>query len=337
MTQRELTELLGSPARARAAARWLFESPALPDEIPEAIPEVSWKVWGKVRELCSLSLPSIVARSASEDGTTKYALGVGESATIESVLIPAKGRSTVCVSSQVGCTRRCAFCATARLGFRRNLRPDEIVGQFLRARADAPADAPLRNVVFMGMGEPMDNLDAVLTAVEILTQHPAPTLSAQHVTVSTSGVLPGIRRLLAESRANLALSLNGSTEEQRERLMPQNRQWPIAELMAELRADAARRPGRHVFVEYVMFDGVNDSGEDALRLIELLRGVNARVNLIPHNGFAGCDLGPTPPARLQAFKDVVHRAGIRCLTRASRGQEISAACGQLALRGATGT
>jgi 23S rRNA (adenine2503-C2)-methyltransferase len=331
LTLADWADLLGSPSRARAALRWLHQSPA-PAQVPPSIDGVTHNVWGPLRERLWLGLPAIRARSASEDGTVKYALEVEGGASIESVLIPAGGRSTVCVSSQVGCTRRCAFCATARLGFGRNLSAAEIVAQFAVARAEAPAQAPLRNVVFMGMGEPMDNLDEVMRAVEILTATPAPQLAASHVTVSTSGVLPGMRRFLGESRANLALSLNGTTDEQREGLMPQNKIWPIGDLLAELRADAARRPDRLTFVEYVMFDGVNDAPEDAARLVALLEGVPVRVNLISHNAFEGSGFAPSPPERMAQFQAVVHRAGVRCLMRASRGREIAAACGQLALR-----
>jgi 23S rRNA (adenine2503-C2)-methyltransferase len=330
LTREELSRLLGSPARARAALRWLYQGET-PVEIPSAIPEVSHRAWEGIRGEYTLALPTVQDRSASADGTIKYALEV-DRGSIEAVLIPARGRSTVCVSSQVGCTRRCAFCATARLGFRRNLTAAEIVGQYLVARAEAPVEAPLRNVVFMGMGEPMDNLDEVLRAVEVLMQTPAPQLAAGHITVSTSGVLPGIRRFLTECRANLALSLNGTTDEQRERLMPQNKVWPIGELLEQLRSDAARRPGRLTFVEYVLFDGVNDSERDAERLVELLHGVQVRVNLIPHNAFEGSGFAPPPHERMLRFQSIVHRAGIRCLLRASRGREIDAACGQLALR-----
>jgi len=332
LTLAEWTEMLESPVRARAAVRWLYGGSTVPGSLPDAIPDVSWRVWRRAVERCPLALPHVVARPQSEDGAVKYALRLADGAEIESVLIPASERSTVCVSSQVGCTRHCAFCATARLGFRRQLTADEIVGQFLVARAEAPADAPLRNVVFMGMGEPMDNLDEVLRAVSIFTQTPAPQLAAGHVTVSTSGVLPGIERFLAQSKANLALSLNGSTDLQREALMPQNKVWPIERLMATLRADASHRPPRYQFIEYVMFAGVNDSDEDARRLLVLLEGVRARVNLIPHNPIAGSELGPPSEERMRAFRTIIHQGGIRCLVRASRGGEVAAACGQLALR-----
>ena len=349
MTQEEWTERLGSAKRARAFARWLFSDDAclLADShgahqvedagprmipLPDAIPGVSHRALDPLRPGLSFSLPTCRARQLSNDGTVKYAFAVGEDAAIESVLIPASGRSTLCVSSQVGCTRHCAFCATARLGFRRNLRADEIVAQFWLARRDAPKDAPLRNIVFMGMGEPMDNLEQVLKAVHILTQQPEPQLSAGNITVSTSGVLPGIERFLAESKANLALSLNAADQETRRRLMPQSEVWPMERLLDALRRDAVLNPGRDVFIEMVLFDGINDSDEDARRLISALDGVNARVNLIAHNAFDGSPFRPTPEARLRHFKDIVLASGIRCLTRVPRGQEISAACGQLALR-----
>ncbi len=335
LTLEELTELLESPARARATLRWLYQGPPQ-SRIPEKIEGVSGKSWGALRERCSLELPTIRERSASEDRTIKYALEVEGGANIESVLIPARGRSTVCVSSQVGCTRRCAFCATARLGFKRNLTAAEIVGQFRVALSEAPTGSPLRNVVFMGMGEPMDNLDEVLRALRILAANPAPQLAAGHLTVSTSGVLPGIRRFLKESRANLALSLNGTTDPQREKLMPHNKVWPIGDLLEEMRADGRRKPGRLTFVEYVLFAGENDSDEDAHRLVKLLEGLEVRVNLIPHNAFEESRFSPPTAERMREFQAIVHKAGIRCLTRASRGREIAAACGQLALRRAAG-
>jgi len=330
LTLSELTALLESRPRALTALRWLHSSPTPPTRLPDRLPGVSAKAWERVHSECELCLPRIVARQRSKDGTVKYAFEA-EGARFEAVLIVEKGRSTLCVSSQSGCTRRCAFCATARLGFVRNLTAGEIVAQLLLAKADAPAKAPLRNVVFMGMGEPLDNLDQVLRAIEILTQAPLPQLGVGHVTVSTSGVLPGMRRFLEESRAHLALSLNATTDETRTLLMPQTRTWPIAELIDLLRA-SSRASERLFFIEYVLLAGVNDSDDDARRLVCLLEGVRARVNLIPHNAFAPCPWEPARPERIEAFQRIVHRAGIRCLVRSPHGQEIDAACGQLALK-----
>ncbi len=341
----ELEAELGSRARAIAAARWLHGG-ALRDALPASVPGVSRRVWEPFVKTVALEAPKVLARQRSEDGTTKYALEFG-GARVETVRIPAKNRSTICVSSQAGCTRRCVFCSTKELGFVRNLTAGEMVAQYALARSEAPADAPARNVVFMGMGEPFDNLDQVLQAVRVLTQSPAPQLKAQSVTVSTSGVLPGLQRFLKESKASLALSLNATEDETRAKLMPHTRTWPIAALLGELEADAARNPRREHFIEYVVFDGVNDSLDDARRLVKLLAKVRARVNLIPFN--AGQARPPHPPLRgtvsrwerdalrppseeqLLRFQAVLVEAKMLCLIRWPRGREIAAACGQLAL------
>jgi 23S rRNA (adenine2503-C2)-methyltransferase len=326
----ELAAALGSRTRALAVRRWLFESDALPETLPARIPGVSADSWATLRSRAPLPAWRLADQRRAHDGTTKLALTLG-TATVETVLIPGKGRSTVCVSSQAGCTQRCGFCATATLGFTRALNAGEIVLQYAIARALAPPGAPARNVVFMGMGEPMDNLDAVLAAVRVLTEDGLPGLAASHVTVSTSGVLPGMKRFLKESAAHLALSLNATTDTQRERLMPQNRSWPIARLLGALHEDHARGSGRRYFIEYVLWDGVNDSDADADRLVALLAELPAHVNLIPHNPYDASPLRPPSDTRVLAFQDRVHRGGLRCLVRWPRGQEIAAACGQLAL------
>ncbi len=329
----ELEAELQSRARALAAARWLH-SGALHPALPKSVPGVSHRVWGPFAQKVELAWPAVLARQESPDGTTKYALSL-DGAKVETVRIPAKGRSTVCVSSQAGCTRRCVFCATPALGFTRNLTAGEMVAQYALARAEAPKHAPARNVVFMGMGEPFDNLEEVLKAVRILTQSPAPQLKAQSVTVSTSGVLPGLQRFLKESKASLALSLNATEDETRAKLMPHTRTWPLSSLLDALKADAVSNPRRDHFIEYVLFDGVNDTPADAARLVQLLRGVRARVNLIPYNpytaGPGGPGLKPPSEARLLDFHRRVVEAGLLCLIRWPRGREIAAACGQLAL------
>ena len=268
---------------------------------------------GALRESAPLPDWRLADRTLAPDGTTKLALALGPT-TVETVLIPSDGRTTVCVSSQAGCTQHCRFCATATLGFTRQLTAGEIVLQYAVARAEAAPAAPARNVVFMGMGEPLDNLDAVLAAIRVLTEEAAPRLSWNHVTVSTSGVLPGMRRFLTESRAHLALSLNATTDAQRERLMPQNRQWPIKALLGALRDDQARGSGRRYFIEYVLWEGVNDTDDDARRLVALLAGLPAHVNLIPHNPFAGNPLRPPAEERVLAFQQPRPR-GRRALPR----------------------
>ncbi|MCU0701000.1 MAG: 23S rRNA (adenine(2503)-C(2))-methyltransferase RlmN [Myxococcaceae bacterium] len=330
LTLDELTRELSSRQRALELLKWLGAQRSLPTALPEVVPGVSHRVWGPFREKHGLTTPTVVERSVSEDGTTKYALDLSGSQ-VETVRIPAKGRSTICISSQAGCTRKCVFCATKELGFIRQLKAEEMVAQYLLARSEAPADAPARNVVFMGMGEPMDNLDEVLRAVEVLTQGPFPQLKYQSVTVSTSGVLPGMVRFLKESKASLALSLNATTDEVRTRVMPQNKTWPIAALMEALREAAERDPDRDTFVEYVLFKDVNDTDADADRLVALLRGLPARVNLIPYNPYPGTGLETPTHERVLAFHQRVVAQGQLCLVRWPRGREIAAACGQLVL------
>jgi 23S rRNA (adenine2503-C2)-methyltransferase len=326
----ELSRRLGSRTRALAARKWLHEARPLPAALPPRIPGVAPRAWAELREGAPLPRWSVADRRQAPDGTVKLALDLS-GATVETVLIPGHGRSTVCVSSQAGCTRRCTFCATATLGFTRHLTAGEIVLQYFAARSEEPAQAPVRNVVFMGMGEPMDNLDAVLAAVDRLTDEGAPRLATSHVTVSTAGVLPGLQRFLRESRAEIALSLNATTDQQRERLMPHNRTWPIAALLGALRDDHARGSGRRYYVEYVLWNGVNDHDADAERLASLLAGLPAHVNLIPHNAFAGNALHPPSRERVLDFQRRVRAAGVRCLVRWPRGADIAAACGQLAL------
>lgn len=329
MTLDELTTDLGSRTRAIEAIKWLYSQKNFPAGWPELLRGVSHRVWRPFVADRPWVLPVVKERSVSEDGTTKFAIEL-EGAQVEAVRIPAKGRSTVCISSQAGCTRRCVFCATKELGFLRQLKAEEMVAQYLVARLDAPAEQPASNVVFMGMGEPFDNLDEVLRAVEVLTQSPAPQLRAVSVTVSTSGVLPGLERFLKECKASLALSLNATTDEVREQIMPQNRTWPIASLLGALRDDARRRTApRDTFVEYVLFDGLNDTDEDADRLVRLLEGIPSRINLIPYNPYPGTSLKTPPAERIARFHQRVVAQGQLCLVRWPRGREIAAACGQL--------
>jgi 23S rRNA (adenine2503-C2)-methyltransferase len=329
MTLEELTLELGSRTRAIESLKWLYSLKEFPLELPPTLPTVSHRVWAPFVARHQLARPVVRARQQSDDGTTKYAIEFA-GASVETVRIPANGRSTICISSQVGCTRKCVFCATKELGFFRQLSAAEMVAQYMVARAEAPADHPATNVVFMGMGEPFDNLDEVLRAVQVLTQSPAPQLRNVSVTVSTSGVLPGLVRFLSESKASLALSLNATTDEVRAQVMPQNKTWPIAALLGALRDDAAMRGNkRDYFIEYVLFEDLNDTDADADRLVALLEGLPARVNLIPYNPYPGTTLKTPSPERVQRFHERVVKQGVLCLVRWPRGREIAAACGQL--------
>lgn len=327
----ELTQRLDSRTRALVVRKWLFgpqgPAPALPRRLPGVRPDP----WARLCAEAPLPPWRLAGREVSTDGTVKLALAF-EQALVEAVLIPARGRSTVCLSSQAGCTRRCTFCATAGLGFARHLSAAEMVLQYALAQAEAPPQAPARNAVFMGMGEPMDNLDQVMTAIDRLLEPGAPCLAEDHVTVSTSGVLPSLRRFLREGRGLVALSLNGTTDEQRERLIPHTRTWPIGDLLEALREDQRRGSGRRYWIGYVLWEGVNDSDQDARRLAQLLHRLPAHVNLIPHNPYPGSQLRPPSEERLLRFQVLVRDGGVRCLIRRPRGQDVAAACGQLAGR-----
>jgi 23S rRNA (adenine2503-C2)-methyltransferase len=330
LTLHELTDGLKSRTRAIEVLKWLYAQPSVPSELPASIAGVSHKVWAAFIAKTPIACPRIAERQEAEDGTTKYALEF-DGTSVETVRIPGPHRSTICISSQAGCTRKCVFCATKELGFIRQLKAEEMVAQFMVARAEAKALQPAKNVVFMGMGEPMDNLDEVLRAVEILTQSPTPQLRAEAVTVSTSGVVPGMQRFLKESKGSLALSLNATTDETRTQLMPQNKIWPIESMMQVLRDAAVVNPKRHTFVEYVLFDGVNDSDADADRLVAWLRGIPSRVNVIPYNPYPGTGLTTPSRERMMAFHARVAAQGQLCLIRWPRGRDIAAACGQLVL------
>jgi len=270
----------------------------------------------------------VIADQKARDGTRKWLLGLPDGNAIETVFIPEEDRGTLCVSSQVGCSLACSFCATGAQGLNRNLLSHEIIAQLRVARRHLGLDA-VTNVVFMGMGEPLLNLKQVIPAIRLLLDDFAYGLSARRVTVSTAGVLPGLAQLGRETPVNLAISLHASRDALRDELVPINRHYPLAELMA-----ACRRyplpPRRRITFEYVMLDGINDSDADARALVRLLRGLPALVNLIPFNPFPGNAYRRSSPERIDAFREIVLGAGIMTVTRRPRGDDIAAACGQLA-------
>jgi len=290
---------------------------------------------GPLRERLRGALPfsTLVpaGRAASSDGTVKWRLAAGDGAVVETVLIPhGGGRRTVCVSSQAGCALGCRFCATGAMGAGRDLTPAEIVDQAaLAATAAAEAGARLANVVFMGMGEPLQNADAVLAACEELHDPAGLGLSARRIAVSTVGWVPGIVRLAAHPLpVRLAVSLHAADDETRGRLMPINARWPIASLLAACRR-YCDTTGRRVFVEYLLLDGVNDGPADARRLAGLIRDGRFHVNLIDYNPTAG-PFRASPPDRRARFASALAASGIVASHRRSRGVDIAAACGQLA-------
>ena len=269
----------------------------------------------------------------STDGhTRKYLLGLHDGAAIETVLMTFRGRATACVSTQVGCAMGCVFCATGQMGFRRHLSPGEIVAQIVHiARVLRDRGEALRNIVFMGMGEPLHNYDATMAALDTVMDHRGLAIAPRFVTLSTVGVVPGIRRLTAERRPfRLAVSLHGATDEARARLVPPARRWPLAELMAACR-DYTTTLRRRIFFEWTLIDGQNDSAEAAHALGRLLAGMDAHVNLIPLNPTLGYDGQPTAGPAARTFQAVLAEYGLPSTVRQRRGIDVAAGCGQLAV------
>lgn len=268
----------------------------------------------------------------SEDGTRKLSVSCRDGEVIEAVLIPEAARTTLCVSTQVGCALACSFCATGYLGFKRNLSPGEIVDQVLLAKDALDPGEELTNVVFMGMGEPLLNLPAVNEAIRIMTDRKGLGLAPRRITVSTSGLIHKIGPLLDANPVNLAISLHATTDAVRDELVPLNRRFPLSELLGALRAEARITPKRPVLFEYTLMAGVNDSLEDARRLPQLLEGIPARLNLIPMNPHPDAPQQPPSQEVCDAFAAEAHAGGLRVTLRRNRGRDIDAACGQLARR-----
>jgi 23S rRNA (adenine2503-C2)-methyltransferase len=324
----ELAELLAPldarPFRSQQVYHWLTRRLAgsFDDmtDLPRALRE-SLAGSTEVRD------PETVEIRRAPDGTSKYALRLDDGAVIEAVAMPMEGRTTLCLSSQAGCAVGCVFCVTGALGAGRNLTAGEIFGQYRTlVRAERLLGEPV-NVVFMGMGEPLLNLPNVARAIELLAE----TVSPRRVTVSTSGIVPGLSRLAAlPRRPNLAVSLNATTQEQRAALMPVAARWPLADLLAALRAYPLER-GRRITVEYVMLAGRNDSLDDARRLPRLLKGLPVKVNLIPFNPDREFLPGLEAPdeARINEFAAILADAHLNVTVRWSKGREVAAACGQL--------
>ncbi|MGQ9659480.1 MAG: 23S rRNA (adenine(2503)-C(2))-methyltransferase RlmN [Thermochromatium sp.] len=280
-----------------------------------------------LRETVAIQPPRPLKTYPSTDGTIKWVMELDDGQHIETVFIPEGKRSTLCVSSQVGCALACAFCATARQGFNRNLSVAEIIGQVWQAAHRL--GAPPTNVVMMGMGEPLANFEAVIKAMDIMRDDLAYMLAKQRVTLSTSGIVPNIYRLREVSDVSLAVSLHAPNDALRDTLVPINRKYPLAELIPACKHYVAGDKRRKITWEYVMLDGINDSPSHAKQLIRLLEGIPSKVNLIPFNPFAGSDFGTSPPERIESFRARLVRSGIFAMTRKTRGDEIAAACGQL--------
>ncbi|MCX7302282.1 MAG: 23S rRNA (adenine(2503)-C(2))-methyltransferase RlmN [Rhodobacterales bacterium] len=287
----------------------------------------------------TIQLPEVVTRQVSNDGTRKYLVRIAGGHEVEVVYIPEENRGTLCVSSQVGCTLTCSFCHTGTQKLVRNLTAGEIIGQVMLARDDlgewpvagAPKDETrlLSNVVLMGMGEPLYNFENVRDAMKIAMDPEGIALSRRRITLSTSGVVPEIARTAVEIGCQLAVSFHATTDEVRDRLVPINKKWPIAELLDALRDYPGVSNSERITFEYVMLKGVNDTDEDARRLVRLIRGIPAKINLIPFNEWPGAPYHRSDQARIQAFADIIYKAGYASPIRTPRGEDIMAACGQL--------
>ena len=280
-----------------------------------------------------ISIPVVIARETSSDGTVKFLLGLEDNRRIESVFIPDTPSQTFCISTQVGCAMKCGFCLTGKMGLVRNLSAGEIAGQVrVLARELGLRDSKF-NIVLMGMGEPLHNYDNTMKALRMLNDEHGLAVSPKHVTLSTVGVLPALDRLATEPlMPNLAISLHATTEEQRDALVPVNRKYGLEEILAAARKFPARRRNRITF-EYVLLGDVNDTPDDARRLVRLLGSIRCKVNLIPLNEAAGIEFARPPDDRVNTFARILANAGLTVSVRKSRGRDIRAACGQLIVEG----
>ena len=293
----------------------------------------------KLAETFVLEVPEVITRQISSDGTRKYLVRIAGGHEVEIVYIPEEDRGTLCISSQVGCTLTCSFCHTGTQKLVRNLSAGEIIGQVLVARDDLgewpePGEPPnpvrlLSNIVLMGMGEPLYNFDNVRDAMKIAMDPEGICLSRRRITLSTSGVVPEIAKTAEEIGCLLAVSFHATTDEVRDKLVPINKKWNIETLLSELRAYPKLSNSERITFEYVMLKGVNDSDADSRRLLRLIKGIPAKINLIPFNEWPGAPYQRSDRARIKAFSDIIFNAGYASPIRRPRGEDIMAACGQL--------
>jgi len=323
-------ELGDKPFRAAQTIKWIHQLGMIDFA---KMTNLSLSLRQYLTDNCEIKFPEIVKEQIASDGTRKWLLKLEDNSFIETVFIPDGTRGTLCVSSQVGCPLACVFCATGKLGFKRNLTVAEIIGQLWLAVRKLSPDQTTRthavtNVVFMGMGEPLLNCDNVLKTTQLMLDDNAYGISKYKVTVSTCGLVPEILCLRAQSEVALAISLHAPTDDLRDQLMPINKKYPLKDLIAVC-DNYFKDHRRQVTIEYIMLDGVNDNDKQAKQLVKLLSHGRYKVNLIPGNLVAHCGYKPSPMTRINAFREVLLAAGITTITRKSRGEEIMAACGQL--------
>jgi 23S rRNA (adenine2503-C2)-methyltransferase len=322
-----LAESLSVPRyRGRQIASWIYAKGAADITAMSDLPK---EFRQRLAEQAEVALPEVERRTPSQDGSEKLVLRLSDGARIQAVLMPDEDRLTLCVSTQVGCGFGCAFCFTGTMGVERNLTAGEIVGQVMTARAGLPAGSRLTHIVYMGMGEPLANYAATVKSIRILTDPRGLALAPRRITVSTVGLVSGIERLAKENlRVNLAISLHATSNEIRDRIMPVNKGFAIEELLQACRRFPVAFRQRITF-EYVLLEGVNDGAEDARRLVRLLKGIRAKINLIPFNDWEGSGFQRPPLQRILGFQAILLEHGIRATVRWSKGEDIGAACGQL--------
>ena len=319
------------PFRARQLLRWIHQ---LGQSDFSQMSDLSKALREKLEHSACVAAPQIVGDEITADGTRKWLVKVDGANSVESVFIPETGRATLCVSSQAGCILDCSFCATGKQGFNRNLTTAEIIGQLWMANrllgVERRTDRVISNVVFMGMGEPMLNLDNVIPALRLMLDDNAYGLSRRRVTVSTSGVIPGMDRLRDECPVALAVSLHAANDALRNELVPVNRKYPLRELIAACNRYLEKAPRDFITFEYVMLEGVNDTEAHAREAAAIAASVRCKYNLIPFNPFGESQYKRSSPERIRRFAQVLQRAGLTVTTRKTRGDDIAAACGQLA-------
>jgi len=324
----DLAVTLGaSRYRGRQLATWIYRKAAVDLDAMTDLPK---EFRARLAETHEVALPEIERATPSRDGSRKLVFRLVDERRVSAVVMPDDGRITLCLSTQVGCGYACGFCLTGTMGLDRNLTAAEIVGQLLAANASLGDGERVTHIVFMGMGEPLANYANIVTALRVMTDARLGLgYPARRITVSTVGLVSGIDRLGREGlRVNLAVSLHAASDEVRERLMPINRSWNLEALMAAVRRYPLA-PRQRVFFEYVMLEDVNDSADEARRLVRLLRGVRAKVNLIPFNDWEGAHFRRPPLPRILAFQSILLEAGVTTTVRWSKGEDIGAACGQL--------
>jgi len=329
--ERTLEELGHERYRARQVYRWIHRRSA---GSFDRMTDLSRQLRADLAARFVVSIPRVAHRDVSSDGTTKFLLELADGRRIESVFIPDTPAQTLCISTQVGCAMRCAFCLTGKMGLVRNLTAGEIAGQVRVLADDLDLADTSFNIVLMGMGEPLHNYDATMQALRMLADDQGFGLTPGRVTLSTVGVLPALERLATEPfMPNLAVSLHATTEDMRDRLVPVNRKYGLADLIEACKRFPVKRRARITF-EYVLLEGVNDTSADARRLVKLLHGVKAKVNLLPLNEAPGLPFKRPSDARVDQFARILAEKGVTVSVRKSRGRDIRAACGQLIVEGA---